>query len=244
MTTKEFSEQFDILYNNIGSNAAPGLDEYEKSVFLTKAQYELIKNNFNPQGNKYKEGFDGSPKRQMDFSTLVAFSSPAKVQSTQGNPHPKFDDRSQLYILPQDFLFILNESATVTVDNVSRNINIIPITYMDYSRMMEKPYKQPLKNQGWRLLEQDSTGLYVTEIIVKEGLDITNYKIRYVKKPLPIILTDLESLDVSIDGVQRVTECNLDPSIHPEILQRAVELAKAAYMGDANSVIQLGERSE
>ena len=244
MTTKEFSEQFDVLYNNIGSNAAPGLDDYEKSVFLTKAQYELIKNNFNPQGNKYKEGFDGSPKRQMDFSTLVAFSSPTKVQSTSEDPHSKFDDRSQLYILPQDFLFILNESATVTVDNVPRNINIIPITYMDYSRMMEKPYKQPLKNQGWRLLEQDSTGLYVTEIIVKEGLDITNYKIRYVKKPLPIILTDLKSLDVSIDGVQMVTECSLDPSTHPEILQRAVELAKAAYMGDANSVIKLGERSE
>lgn len=33
MTTQEFSSEFDILYNNIMSNAAPGLDEYEKSVF-------------------------------------------------------------------------------------------------------------------------------------------------------------------------------------------------------------------
>jgi hypothetical protein len=37
MTTSEFSNQFDVLYNNITSNQAPGLDEYEKSVFLTKA---------------------------------------------------------------------------------------------------------------------------------------------------------------------------------------------------------------
>jgi len=37
MTTGEFSNEFDLLYNNIMSNSAPGLNEYEKSVFLTKA---------------------------------------------------------------------------------------------------------------------------------------------------------------------------------------------------------------
>ena len=35
MTITEFSNQFDVLYNNITSNQAPGLNEYEKSVFLT-----------------------------------------------------------------------------------------------------------------------------------------------------------------------------------------------------------------
>ena len=48
MTTQEFSNEFDVLYNNIMSNQAPGLDEYEKSVFLTKAQLEILKNYFNP----------------------------------------------------------------------------------------------------------------------------------------------------------------------------------------------------
>ena len=53
MTLQEFSNEFDDLYNNVMSNSAPGLDEYEKSVFLTKAQDEVIKNYFNPKGNKY-----------------------------------------------------------------------------------------------------------------------------------------------------------------------------------------------
>lgn len=44
MTLKEFSNEFDVLYNNIMSNAAPGLNEYEKSVFLTQAQEELVVN--------------------------------------------------------------------------------------------------------------------------------------------------------------------------------------------------------
>ena len=47
MTIKEFSDEFDTLYNNIMSNQAPGIDEYEKSVFLTRAQEEIIKNYFN-----------------------------------------------------------------------------------------------------------------------------------------------------------------------------------------------------
>ena len=42
MTNKEFSYEFDILYNNIMSNQAPGLDDYEKSVFLTKAQENIV----------------------------------------------------------------------------------------------------------------------------------------------------------------------------------------------------------
>mgnify|MGYP006975185555 CR=1 FL=1 len=36
MTNNEFSNEFDVLYQNITSNQAPGLDEYEKSVFLSK----------------------------------------------------------------------------------------------------------------------------------------------------------------------------------------------------------------
>ena len=58
MNHVEFSNEFDVLYNNIMSNAAPGLNEYEKSVFLTKAQEEIVKNHFNPEGNRYKEGLD------------------------------------------------------------------------------------------------------------------------------------------------------------------------------------------
>ena len=110
---------------------------------------------------------------------------------------------------------------------------------------MSKPYKQPLKNQGWRLFQSTGSGVnYISEIIVKNGATLTNYRLRYVKRPTPIILSELQSSNLSIDGVDAVTECTLDPIIHPEILQRAVELAKAAYTGDAKSTVELGERSE
>ena len=34
-------------------------------------QDELLKNYFNPSGNKYQSGFDDNPKRQIDFVLLI-----------------------------------------------------------------------------------------------------------------------------------------------------------------------------
>lgn len=243
MTTQEFSNEFDVLYNNIMSNQAPGLDEYEKSVFLTKAQSEILKNYFNPRGNKYQEGFDDSEKRQIDFSTLIKAEKPATYV---GSSYVKFDDRSQLFKMPSDILFVLNETALNTIDGVNRLINIVPINFDEYSKIISKPYKQPLKNQGWRLFQSTGGVDFISEIIVKTGSTLTDYKVRYVRRPKPIILTNLADTysNVSIEGLTTVTECELDPILHPEILQRAVELAKAAYTGDIKSIVELGQRSE
>ena len=244
MTTQEFSNEFDVLYNNIMSNQAPGLDEYEKSVFLTKAQLEILKNYFNPKGNKYGQGFDENAKRQIDFSTLITVAKPS--QYTPTGDYVKFDDRSQLYKMPQNILLMLNETGINTVDGVNRLISIVPMNYEEYARLMSKPWKQPLKNQGWRLFQSTGGVDFISEIVIKYNSSLADYKIRYVKRPKPIILANLadEYSNVSIEGIATITECELDPIIHPEILQRAVELAKSAYTGDLKSSIELGQRSE
>lgn len=244
MTTQEFSNEFDVLYNNIMSNQAPGLDEYEKSVFLTKAQLEILKNYFNPKGNKYGQGFDENAKRQIDFSTLITVTKPTEYSPSGG--YVKFDDRSQLYKMPQDILLMLNETGINTVDGVKRLISIIPMNYEEYARLMSKPWKQPLKNQGWRLFQSTNGVDFISEVVIKYNSTLTDYKIRYVKRPKPIILANLadEYFNVSIEGLNTVTECELDPILHPEILQRAVELAKSAYTGDLKSSVELGQRSE
>lgn len=244
MTTQEFSNEFDVLYNNIMSNQAPGLDEYEKSVFLTKAQLEILKNYFNPKGNKYGQGFDENAKRQIDFSTLITVAKPS--QYTPEGGYVRFDDRSQLYKMPQDILLMLNETGINTVDGVKRLVSIIPMNYEEYARLMSKPWKQPLKNQGWRLFQSTGGVDFISEVVIKYNSSLSDYKIRYVKRPKPIILANLadEYSNVSIEGINTITECELDPILHPEILQRAVELAKSAYTGDLKSSVELGQRSE
>lgn len=103
---------------------------------------------------------------------------------------------------------------------------IVPLSYKEYDREMSKPYAQPLKKQAWRLFENMATGFdLVSEIIPRyEVRDCTFvYRIRYIKRPQPIILEDLENLD--IDGLSTASDCELNPILHMDILNKAVELA-------------------
>lgn len=243
MTTQEFSNEFDVLYNNIMSNQAPGLDEYEKSVFLTKAQSEIIKNYFNPKGNKYQEGFDGSQKRQVDFSKLMkTYASSGTVPTSTSF----FGNVTGAYKItwPDDVFVVVNEVVDVTKKGESGKyrLQVIPIKYDEYLRVSSKPYKQPLKNQAWRIINgENDINLIVGHL---NSVDTNGYHIRYVKHPKPIILESLDGSGLSINDETDAMGCELDPEIHPEILQRAVELAKAAYTGDINSTVELGKRSE
>lgn len=245
MLVEEMGDVFDVLYNNIMSNAVPGLNEYEKSVFLTKAEYELIKNYFNPQGNKYREGFDDSAKRRIDFSMLMQTATLTK-SSQQG-----FNPNSVLYSLPSDILVIVNEQVVLKNGNTVEGIRqVIPISYDEYTRLMSRPYKQPLKSQSWELMTGQNSSRTISELILNNNDKsyTPEFKIRYVRKPKPIIIENLDV--VSIEGVSEKTECELDPAIHQEIVQRAVELAKAAYSSDQSGQAQMqnqitiGQRSE
>lgn len=244
MTLQEFNTNFDLLYNNIASNRAPGLDEYEKSVFLTNAQLELVKNYFNPKGNKYQEGFDQSPKRQLDFSTITDL----KVYNiTDALPNVvKFNEDSIVFPYDDNFLFIIQELATVidSVTGTNKNVNIRSITNVEYMMAMNKPYKYPFKHEGWRIIH--TTNDRKLELLLSYGDRLRSYKIRYIKRPTPIILTDLSSLGLTIDGVSTPTDCILDEAMHAEIVQRAVELAKMSYDSQnvQENIIQAGARTE
>lgn len=243
MTIQEFSNEFDVLYNNIMSNQAPGLDEYEKSVFLTKAQSEIIKNYFNPKGNKYQEGFDGSQKRQVDFSKLM------KTYASSGTaptPTSFFGNVTGAYKItwPNDVFVVVNEVVDVIKkgDNRKYRLQVIPIKYDEYLRVSSKPYKQPLKNQAWRIINgENDINLIVGHL---NSVSSDGYHIRYVKHPKPIILESIDGSGLTINNETNEMGCELDPEIHSEILQRAVELARAAYAGDLKSDVELGQRSE
>lgn len=257
MITKEFSDMFDVLFNNITSNQAPGLNEYEKSVFLTKAQDELVKNYFVPEGNPHQKGFDGNQKRQIDFSMLMTTG-----QGQYAQQNGVVDPRGYMFTLPSGILYIINESIQFTVEEGTKVVGIrqvIPLSYDEYMRLMSKPYKEPVKYQAWRLITSQSFGTGAAPQVdivlttsdkkkyVKGNLSSLKYIIRYVRRPNPIILDDFaDSLgeDVSIHGKNTVTECELDPAIHEEILQRAVELAKIAWAGEPAATVQAGQRSE
>lgn len=335
MSPAEFSNEFDVLYNNIMSNQAPGLDEYEKSVFLTKAQNEVILSYFNPKLNKVQEGFDGSAKRQVDFSNIIKVISPIKGSQYSDSTLPlHLADNAAFYEVPDDLLLYINEFVDVSRGGTNKRLAVVPLSYTEYNRLMSKPFTRPLKNQAWRLMTdgygtgvdyknvalllsvlgdasateeafyktllnkdlqiiEESNKYYLTVLgpettyilknnavlvdIDSEGfkfedcLDITavegkvrnklsttitrgvqlipgpadvisTYVVRYIKRPPAIVLESLSG-DLTIEGIKDRQGCILDPILHPEILQRAVELAKAAYVGDLSTIVSVGNIS-
>lgn len=296
MTSLEFSNEFEILYNNIMSNQSPGIDEYEKSVFLTKAQLELVKNYFNSKGNKYQEGYDDSAKRQYDFSTLTTIKRYTKpfnvVKATTGElitvegkndinfreiyqyfPNEDFNGKDiesvfpissrdinihrYKYTLPQDFLFFLNEEVElerlINGSNVHRGAIVTPININELTTLRGGVYKFPVQNECWRVINT-ITGWEV-EILPPYASEIINYSMRYVRKPKPIVLINIEKMyGTTIDGysgddlpddVSTREVCELPEAMHPEIVQRAVELAKASYRtGELDTTVNMGQRTE
>ena len=264
MNAQEFSSEFDLLYNNISSNQAPGLTEYEKSVFLTKAQYEIIKNNFtNVQGgNKYQQGIEDSEKRYADFSTLLTV-----VELNAKTEHTiTFDERGKIFTLPdgdeegnKKVMIVITE--IFKTGNSSSNLisyQVIPLKFDEYIRLMSKPSSDPLKKQVWKLMGNNESGNGSIEIVPHwkdKDNTINKLILKYIRKPYPIILEDLSSQGLSIEGYKgtggsttgsATTKacCELAEELHPEILQRAVELAKIFYTGDNQQVITAGTRSE
>ena len=250
MTNEEFSNEFDVLYNSITSNQAPGLDEYEKSVFLTKAQSEILREYFNSRVDGTNGGFDGSQKRQYDFSFLIKTTILEANLANEGEEGyiPKIDNRGYLFNFPEDYFLSINE---VIRDDESSNkfYSVVSISYSDYQRLMTKPYAYPPKRVAWRLfigtiqktLEDDTTKVTVpvAEIIGKfvGNSNNWNYTLRYVKKPNPIILINLTDDNLSIEGKKTETPCEFPSQLHQEILERAVTLAKIAYQAGSTATI-------
>ena len=376
MTLEEFSTEFDVLYNSITSNAAPGFNDYEKSVLLTLAQEELIKSYFVANNNTTGVGLDGSQKRHYDFSTLIKIKSLKNIIYDIITARDKVNipflkkDTNAVFLIPNDVFLILNEHL-IAKDN---NYIVFPISYDTYNLLMSKPFPYPNKRQAWRLdssidgevaalkvihVSDDKdissknitfesiyhkplnieinikNGDYLSDFVVvsesKEAVNITlnlsntannnivdihnymfklmdantlktkgldkyikplnpdysitsvgkigtykaeipavtdlqgNYKnfgifdiiyypieipsfdvsytIRYVKVPRPIILSDLTDLELSIRDRREQSTCELPDEMHPEILKRAVELAKAYYIGDLQSQLAIGKKS-
>ena len=153
-------------------------------------------------------------------------------------------DNSKSISLPAKMMMAINEMVEVKRGGKTILLQVVPIRFDEYSRLMSKPYKRPLKYQAWRLINNDVTNK--ADIIVGPTDVLSQYTLRYIRRPNPIIVSDLDGL--TIEGIGTTSECELDPILHEEILQRAVELAKVAWTttGQENlqSMMQAGIRSE
>ena len=211
MNNLEFSIEFDILYNNISSNKAPGLNEYEKSVFLTKAQEDIVIELYTGRNGTQNSFEETEELRRYLNSLIVTTGCPPYFTE----PSITITNNSMCFHLPEDVLFITRERILTPEE---QEIEVYPVSQDELSKILKNPFRGPSKTRALRL----DVGHNIVEIIYKG--EISSYSLRYIKKPNPIILGTLED-DLSINGQSEGSECELDSSIHRTILERAVALA-------------------
>src|SRR6218665_1148613 len=216
MTASEMDQEFLILYDKITNFDAPGYTPLEKSIFLTKAQERVFLDYYNPLGNKYREGYEGSETRRKDLKELtkgVTITVPSASQ-TQVLPNGTF------YDLPVDCLYAVSEEVTTASADTCKNgkrIRVKPITHDEYSINKDNPFKKPdIKDCIWRLDYQGK----IHELITDGTFTVAQYHLRYIHRLKPIIIGA-----ITVDGVSGPQDCELDAIIHKRIIDEAVKIA-------------------
>lgn len=217
MTLAEMNLQFDRKYNQVFDNSAPSINMIEKSMFLTEASEDIVKAAYD-QTEKNEKAIE--ILRNLTVSSKISYSD-ALNGSLVGI---RFNLKSKFFELPVEAWFILSEY-------INDEIPVIPTPIDEYNRNNKNPFKKPNVNKAWRLDVADTaTNKNVREIIY-DG-DISTYTVRYIKKPLPIILEDLPEISgeqLTINGLSEQTSTNLSSLVHNDIVELAVQKAKLDF---------------
>jgi len=230
MTTAQFSDEFDTLLNTqsiikeFGFTQGLELNEYEKSVFLSNAQEELVRQTYKGENNS-REGFDETELSRRYLDKLIK---QATVISTVAiSVDEKINGSSTFFALPVDLMVITLEQLEVSSGQACYNgkvIDIIPIRQDEYLVLKKNPFKAPTMkgrtNQAWRL-DYGNDPSRVIEIIAPSEVTPTKYIVRYLRKPKPIILAILPE-ELNIDGETNIQTSELDSIFHRQILEVAV----------------------
>lgn len=214
MTNNEFDSQFDILYNNIASNAAPSVTPYEKSVFLTQAQKDIILELYNGRGVTGLF-FESTEEARKYLSNLVK----TYEITVSGD--------TDVITLPDKLWFTTYEECILDDDSLeclnSKTALVQPLTLDNKYKILDNPFRGPSER---RVLREDING----GIKLHSKYKISLYRMTYLENPNPIILEDLSSYGLSVEGINTESETNVNPILHLAILDRAVQLAKQAYL--------------
>lgn len=227
MDTVEFSREFDMLWNNVMSDAAPGLTEYEKSLFLTQAQASVVSALYSGLAGR---SFEETEENASYLDQLTAQATITETEEVDAARH--IVPESVFFRLPADLMFRTYESCTVEAGGSCGDMQaaVIPVTQDEFWRAWGNPFRGP---GGRRVLRLSAAAepngeppVNLSELV--GTLPVKSYLVRYVRHPRPIVLEDLPD-GLTIDGYSKRTECELNAHLHRKIVLEAVNTAKSVW---------------
>ena len=228
MDVQELSNLFDTLLQPYitkdvsGEQNTLAFDEYEKSIFLTKAQEQIVL-------ELYQE-LEQSEEVRKYLSNLIKTDNYVPIEE-QDETLINNNFKSYKVEINNDILFMIYEQCTLNDENNCINnkiVSVVPTIHDDLDKVLKNPFKSPNNRKVIRLDFDNKI-----ELISK--YNISNYKVRYLKKPNPIILITLED-NLSINnGDTEVSNGETNPILHERIVQRAVQLAVQSKVKSNNA---------
>lgn len=237
MNTEEFSSEFDTLvssftgfqeYTSNETQSSIEFDEFEKSVFLSSAQEELVVSLYS--GSTSINGFENTERSRRYLDSLLG-----------SHKEIKLSDHSKANFIPKNGLLCYNVDLTlnketanllfITYEAVNFNdeslncgngntVAVVPVRHDELAQVVKNPFRGANTSRVLRI----DVGYKTVELISKYKLD--TYFISFLKKPTPIILANLE--ERTIDGYNKSMTSVLDSSLHRLILEMAVQKALAS----------------
>lgn len=255
MTPAQFSRQFDVLVDAFSAPVANGtaasqpnvFNEYEKSVFLTKAQEQICQELYTGY-NAYRDSYEKTEELRKYLGNLTRTAvyevpeddededeeeeSSASSTGYISNLTP-IDSRTFTFKLESDLWFITEENVEFRCDcddciNGKRAV-VEPATQDEFEKRRKNPFRGPNTSRVLRLDIADNTVELVSDY------PIGTYTVRYMKKPQAIVLADFGDEADETGFTSGIQECELDSSIHQRILDRAVLLATRSRMSNSNN---------
>lgn len=257
MTAAELLQKFNLHYDNILSAAAPGLNEYETSLYLTQAHREVVSSYYNGV-----MGGDTVDSTEAVKSLIPRYILSDSIQITQLAPNQIEGLFSYIVDLNSQVLQLLAEriKGPNNSEEVVRNILVKPINIDVLYRLMRNPFRRPSDLRVWRLDQTSNEDTTERQIILISNEDLASedfqYIYTYMKEPEAILLVDLDSEewasigDLSIMGQKRANVDGdlgdkISPTLWELIINRAVELATRDYKENTlNTQIALNRRVE
>jgi hypothetical protein len=249
MTVDEMSYEFDVLASSYlhehgfgkSDSTMLAFNEYEKSVYLTREQENLVLALYSDSSSI--GSFERTEQLRRDLDNLLD----ERVLDAWNEDKTHITNGTQFFRLADltdggsysnlNLWFIVYEAARYSTDGWDNTdcpidesdfpVEVVPITYDTFHRIKGNPFRGPNRRRALRLDNGKDVSNYV-EILSKYPLG--KYYVKYIRRPRPIILTDLGD-GLTINGESTKSSCELHDSLHRLILDGAVRMAISSRVG-------------
>jgi len=235
-------DRFNLQYNNVFSNQAPGIEDVEISMYMTMAHIEII--------DEYSADLDLFEKNRAILTgyiyddVLPNTTGYLTVEETLDTTYKTRGIDYQLFEFTENYWKILKEYAITNSNDLG--ISIKPITYDGFNTMCQNPFKKPNGMKGWRLdvnFDPNIDSNRDVKIFYKKMDDSVSGFRDFIKKYCVVYLVTPGAFDLDSNIIPETLINN--PFLTEKIINRAVELSTRDYKAnELQTQIQVNKRSE